>query len=126
MADDTKTLLTIRGSKFLVGILLAWVPIVVIIVPVFFEVFRGITDQKATGLGAVAGGFSEAFVTFGVVTFVAAQVLAIILLIRSVGIGKTVQSVFAILSIGICATMLAATGLFFWIMLFVIPRLHNR
>ena len=113
-------------SRFLWGILLAWIPLVVIIAPTLPEVFRGISNQKATGLGAVAGGFSEAFVTFGFVAFVTAQVLAIIFLIRSIGVGKALQNIFAILSIALSVVTLVAIGLFLWLMLFVIPRLHSQ
>ena len=31
----------------------------------FFNVFRGMAREKATGLTAVAGGLTEAYVTFG-------------------------------------------------------------
>ncbi len=123
---DARALVDGWSTKFRIGILLAWIPFLVIVIPAFFEVFRGITNQKATGLGAVAGGLSHAFVTFGVSAFVVAQLLAIVFLIRSIGTGGAVQNIFAILSIGLCVVTLAATGLLFWIMLFVIPHLHSR
>lgn len=117
---------TVTRGRFLWGAILAWVPILIIVVPGLMEIFRGITNQKATGLGAVAGGLSEAFVTFGIVAFVTAQVTAIVLLVRSVGMGGTVQNFFAIFSIGLSVVTLVATGLLLWLILFIIPRLHSR
>lgn len=113
-------------SRFLWGMLLAWVPFLLIITPTVPEVFRGISSQKATGLGAVAGGLSEAFVTFGIVAFVTAQVLAIVFLVRTIGKGETLQNIFAILSIALSAVLIVSTGLLLWVMLFVVPRLHGR
>lgn len=114
------------GNRFLWGAVLAWVPFVIIVVPGFMKMFRGITNQKATGLGAVAGGLSEAFATFGLIAFVAAQVFAIFLLVRSLGTGGPVQNIFAILSIALSVVTLLAIPLLLWLILFVIPRLHSR
>ena len=45
--------------------------------------FRGITEQKATGLGAVVGGLSESFVLAGMGAILIGEVVAIILLCRA-------------------------------------------
>ena len=55
----------VKGKRFLWGVLLAWIPFFFFVLPAFFNAFREISTPKATGLGAVAGGFTEAFATFG-------------------------------------------------------------
>jgi hypothetical protein len=45
-----------QKKRFLWGVLLAWIPFFFFILPAFFNAFREISTQKATGLGAVAGG----------------------------------------------------------------------
>lgn len=62
-----------RRAWFIWGNNLAWVVIVPFIFGLFNS-FRGISEQKATGLGAVAGGLAEAYVTFG---FILAFALAV-------------------------------------------------
>ncbi|SRR6266852_2335405 len=55
-----------RKKLFLWGILLAWLPFV----PDILNAFKGITAQKATGLGAVAGGVAQSLFWFGLVVTV--------------------------------------------------------
>ncbi len=123
---EAKAANTISVDRFLLGILLAWVPIVIVIAPIFVSVFGEITNQKATGLGAVAGGLSEALLTFGIVAFVTTQIVAIVFLVRSIGSAETSQNIVAILTAGFSVLVLVATGLLLWLMWFVIPRLNNR
>ncbi len=124
--SDTRAPSSLISNRFLVGVLLAWIPVVIIVIPAFMEMFRGISDRRATGLGAVAGGLSEAFVTFGMVAFVVAEGIAVYLLIRSIGMGGTAQNVFAILTIGLSVLTFLGTGLCLWMILYVMPRLHSR
>ena len=47
-------------NKFLWGLVLAWAPAIPVIIGMR-NTFRGISETKATGLGAVAGGLAEAY-----------------------------------------------------------------
>ena len=65
--DDSLSYDRNRRSFFWGAILSAILSIPLIIV--FFNTFRGISTQHATGLAAVAGGLAEAYVTLGVLLF---------------------------------------------------------
>ncbi|HSB74935.1 MAG TPA: hypothetical protein VLC12_04750 [Terriglobales bacterium] len=49
------------------GMLLAWAPILALIIAITFIFRGGISEHKATGLGAVAGGLAEGYLVFGLV-----------------------------------------------------------
>lgn len=125
MVEPAKAPAPVFFNRFGLGILLAWAPFAIMAGLGFMRAITEIQNQKATGLGAVAGGLSESFVTFGVVAFLATQVMAIILLFRCVGRGETSQTVVAILSMGLSVLGIIATILSFWAVVFVFPRLHN-
>ena len=83
MDYDTETA---GRTKFRWGLLLAWIPLLFFIVPTvigFVNAFVSITNQRATGLAAVAGGFAEVLATFGLVAVVGSEVAAIVMLMRS-------------------------------------------
>ena len=70
-------------ARFVNGLLLAWIPFVFFFAPMAVTFVRELSPQKATGLGAVAGGLSEGLITFGLAAIVVTQVGAIVLLARS-------------------------------------------
>jgi Ca2+/H+ antiporter len=105
--DDAK-------KRFYWGVLLAWAPWI----PTLFglaSLFRGISREKATGLGAVAGGLAEAFVLWGIVAMLIAQAAAIILLFRSFERGRGMRNFWAAISICLSGLMLCLTTLFLWL-----------
>jgi hypothetical protein len=73
--------------------------LVVVFLP---SVMRGIIENKATGLAAVAGGYSEGLAVFGLLAFVVSEMAGIGLLWRSMSRQHGARSVGAGLSIG-CA-----------------------
>ena len=91
-------------KRFAWGLGLAWVPVVVAVVPSFVSAFRGIGQEKATGLAAVAGGYAESLATFGIVAFVLCQVVAIVLLARGVRREQWGRSLVAVVSI-VCSVV---------------------
>jgi hypothetical protein len=104
----------LNKRRFLWGVLLAWSPWI----PILFGLgiaLRGIARQKATGLGAVAGGLTELFVVWGIAAILIGQVVAIIFLFRAVSSGHWIRNFFSVLSIGLSALMLALVGLFLWL-----------
>jgi hypothetical protein len=75
-----------KSQWFLWGTVLTLILSIPFMVGMFigmFNAFRGISEQKATGLGAVAGGIAEGYVTFGVILAYVLPVTAIVLLVRS-------------------------------------------
>ena len=54
----------LKQKRFLWGIALAWAPWVPTMIGLA-SAFRGISNTKATGLAAVAGGFTETYVLVG-------------------------------------------------------------
>ena len=95
-------------SKFIKGTLFAWIPLLFFVVPVLVTIFRSISPQKATGLGAVADGLTGGLATFGLVAIVACEVYAVILLAGTLSKQQPLRGLFAVVSIG-CATFLVVS-----------------
>jgi hypothetical protein len=111
-----------RARKwFLWGIALGWIPSLPLIIG-FLNAFRGISEQKATGLGAVAGGLAETYLTFGMIVTVVSEMAAIVLLIRSFSRGHLGRGTVAVLSIGWSLLMLLLFGLFVWMFFVHLPH----
>ena len=109
-------------NKFLWGLVLAWAPALPVLIGMR-NIFRGISETKATGLGAVAGGLAEAFLIFGLMATLAFQVGGIVLLSRSFSPGHGARAVFSALSIGWSILTLLLLGLFIWLNFAVYHRL---
>jgi hypothetical protein len=111
----------LKKRRFLRGARLAWAPWI----PTLFVMgyaFRGIWEQKATGLGAVAGGLSESFVVCGIGAILVGEIAAIVLLFRAFPPGHWMRSLFSVLSICFSGWMLLLVGLFFWLSWFQTHR----
>jgi hypothetical protein len=104
----------LKKKRFLWGVLLAWAPWVPILVGLGHTLL-GISRQKATGIGAVAGGLTEIFVVWGIGAILIGQVVAMILLFRAFSSEHWIRSSFSILSICLSALMLVLVGLFLWL-----------
>jgi hypothetical protein len=97
----------VNRKRFRYGVLLAWVPVLILVVPGILSMVSVFDRSKTTGLGAVAGGWSQGFTMFGLVTFVAAQVAAIILLGKSFSETNRSQRWLAVLTIIVSLLFLA-------------------
>jgi hypothetical protein len=111
----------LKRRRFLWGVVLAWAPWIPILAGIAYA-FRGIWEQKATGLGAVAGGLSEIFVLYGVSAILVGQVASIFLLFQTFSPGHWVRSLFSVLSICLSGLMLLLVGFFLWFSWFRIHR----
>ena len=100
-----------KPRRFLWGMLLAWGSFLLLMLWWIPEVFHGISENKATGLGAVAGGLNA---WLRMVWFGACQVGAIILLARSFARGHPWRTIFSVLSIGWSALLAALFALSVW------------
>jgi hypothetical protein len=95
----------LKKRRFLWGVALAWVPWIPILMGVG-HAFKGISEQKATGLGAIVAELTEVFVVCGVGAF---------LLSRAFLSGHWVRSLFSVLSLCLSGVMLLLVGLFSWL-----------
>jgi hypothetical protein len=102
-------------TRFFWGIGLAWLPFLFFFVPAILNAFRGVVSNKATGLGAVAGGLAEGLATFGLVAIVVSEIAAVVLLVRSFSGGRPLHSFLSVLSIGCALLVVAVLGLMVWL-----------
>src|SRR5438445_13740916 len=106
---------TMSAKRLRLGLLLAWTPLMFFIVPTAIGIIGAIAQmstQNATGLGAVAGGFTEVVATFGLVVIVASEVAAIVMLLRTLSRSHPVRTTVAVISICCSGLLLLALGLF--------------
>jgi hypothetical protein len=85
--------------------------------------FRGINGSKATGLGAVAAGFVDAYVMIGLAATLICEVGALALLSRAFSRGHSARSALSALSICVSALMFLLFVLSLW--LFWFERHHT-
>jgi hypothetical protein len=71
-----------KGKWYVWGTILTWTLSIPVIIAIFNSL-REISEQKATGVGAVAGGLAEGYVTFSLILAFVLPVGAIVLLVRS-------------------------------------------
>ena len=111
----------LKKKWFLWGVALAWTPWIPTLIGLG-NALRGILQQKATGIGVVAGGLTELFVVWGIGAILIGQVAAIVLLFRAFSPGHWLRSLFSILSICLSGLMLLLVGLFLWFSWFRKPN----
>ncbi len=109
---------------FLWGTILAGIPSIPFII-VFFNALRGMSPEKATGLGAVAGGLTEAYVTFGFILTFVLPVAAIVLLSRSFSGENLTHKVFSLLFIVWSGCMLLIYGVGGWFVFVEFPSMAS-
>ena len=91
----------------------------------FLNVLRGISQDKAIGLGAVAGGLTEVYVTLGLVLTFLLPVAAISLLGRSFSGASRTRKLFSALFIVWSSFTLLVSCLNAWVLITELPRLVN-
>ena len=102
-----------NNKRFLWGVLLAWTPWIPTLVGIGYAL-RGIWQQKATGIGAVAGGAAELFVVWGIGAMIISQVAAIIWLYRAFSREHWMRNMVSAVSMGLSGLMLVTVGFFLW------------
>ncbi len=96
------------------GLLLAWAPWVPTLISLGY-LFIGISNSKATGLSAVAGGILELLVWWGLAAILISQIAAIVWLCRSFSSTHILRSLIAAASIVASAVTLSLICAFlFW------------
>jgi hypothetical protein len=86
----------LKKKRFVLGVLLAWAPWIPTLIGIG-SAFRGISEQKATGFGVVAGGLTEMFVLSGIGAILISQVAAMVLLFRAFSPGHSARTLFSVL-----------------------------
>ena len=105
-----------KRNRFLWGIALAWLPFLPLIVALVKEALRGISEQKATGIGAVSGGFVLVGVWYFWVLAPLSVIAAFIFLVRSFSKAHPVRNVVATVSLCWALLMAGVLGIFGWLM----------
>jgi hypothetical protein len=108
---------TTSAKRLRAGLILVWIPLLFFIVPTAIGIIRAFAEiaaQKQTGLGAVAGGFTEMVVTFGLVVIIGSQIAAIVMLLRTLSRSHLIRTIVAIISICCSGLLLLALGLSLW------------
>lgn len=116
LSDDDR-----KRRRFFVGLALAWLPFIP--VPVgLANALHGISAQKATGLGAVAGGIAEMGAFYVVALAPILTVAAMVLLLRSLSKAHPLRNILAVISVCWGALMIAVLALFFWLVYVKFPQ----
>jgi hypothetical protein len=110
-----------RRRRFYWGVALAWLPFLPVVAGLV-NAFRSISQQKATGLGAVAGGIAEMGVVFVLTLVPVFAISAIVLLVRSFSKEHPVRSALAVISLCWMGLMLSVLTLFVWLVFVKFPQ----
>jgi hypothetical protein len=103
-----------NAKRFLWGAVLVWVPWIPILAA-FGKVLYQVSRVKATGVSAVAGGFTEILLIYGVAGTFVAQLSAVVLLSKSLLPGHPVRNFFSILSLCLSGLMIVIIAAFLWL-----------
>ena len=87
-----------KRTRFVWGMVLTFAMTVPVLIAMFYS-FRGISQEKATGLAAVSFGFLEGYATFGILLAFLLPVLTNVLLVRSFSGGHRLRALFSVLCI---------------------------
>jgi len=110
MPSDTDA----NKARFVKGILLTWIPLLLFMGPTLVTLFQVISYTRATGIAAVAGGLTGSLAIVGIVAMVVSQALAIVLLARTFERGHILRSLFSALSMGCSLLLLSLMAVFIW------------
>ena len=102
-----------KGKWYVWGTILTWTLSIPVIIAIFNSL-REISEQKATGIGAVAGGLAGGYVTFSLILAFVLPVGAIVLLVRSLSGTHRMRALLSVLYICWCAFTLALASIFAW------------
>jgi hypothetical protein len=100
---------------FLWGLAFAWIPLLPMMIGIV-NAFKGMSENKATGLTAVAGGWTEGYVTFGLMLSVLLPLAAIVLLAKSSSSLHPMRTLVSWFSICWSVLALLLSGLSVWIL----------
>lgn len=103
----------LKKKRFAWGVFLAWTPWIPAMISLRYA-FKGISEQKATGLGAVAASLSELFVVWGIGAMIISQVAAIFWLCRAFSHEHWIRNVLSAISLCLSGLMLMIVCFSLW------------
>lgn len=109
-ADD------LRRRRFLWGVVLAWLPFFLFVIPFVVQAFGEIAEQKATGVAALLASVSGGFFILGMAGAFALPLAAVVLLVRSFSTEHPRRVFLAVMSIGASAMVLLLAGVSLWLL----------
>jgi hypothetical protein len=86
-----------KRKRFLWGIAIGWFSFI----PLLYgcaNAFKGVSEQKATGVGAIAGGVAEVCIFVGALVLLLSPLIAIYLLVTSWSRGQAARTFFSVLT----------------------------
>jgi hypothetical protein len=104
-----------KRNRFLWGIALAWLPFLPLAVALVKEVLRGISQQKATGIGAVSGGAVLVGVWYFWILAPLSVIAAFMFLVRSFSKAHPVRNLVATVSLCWALLMAGVLGILGWL-----------
>ncbi len=110
-----------RRNHFYWGLALAWLSCLPIIVGLA-TAFRGISQNKATGIGAVAGGLAEMGIVTALAVTPACLIAAIVLLARSFSTNHPVRLAVGVVSLCWTVLMMSLLAFLVWLLYAHMPR----
>ena len=110
------------ARKFAWGLTLVWAPFILLFVPTVLNAFHGVSEQKAIGMGAIAGIMAGVFATFGLIVAIALEMIAIVILIRTISKRHVLRGAVAVISICCGSLMIFTWGAYMWLILIYVPR----
>jgi hypothetical protein len=116
LSDDDR-----KRRRFFWGLAFAWLPFIPVAAGLANTV-RGISEQKATGLGAVAGGIAEMGAFYVVALAPILTVSAMVLLLRSLSKAHPLRNILAVISVCWGALMISVLALFYWLVYVKFPQ----
>jgi uncharacterized membrane protein YhaH (DUF805 family) len=116
LSDDDR-----KRKRFFWGLALAWLPFIPVLVGLA-NALRGMSQQKATGIGAVAGGIAEMGVLYVLTLAPILTISAMVLLLRSLSKAHPLRNILAVISVCWGALMISVLALFFWLVYVKFPQ----
>lgn len=114
-----------KRTLFLWGIAFSFIPLIPFSVGLL-KFLEPMSEQKAIGVGAVAGGMADAYLVFGIILTVALPLAGIVLLVRSLSKAHRMRSALSLVCICWSALTVALAGLFAWGFFIYLPRMAGR
>ena len=86
-----------KRKRFLWGIAIGWFSFIPLVYGCA-NAFKGVSEQKATGIGAIAGGVAEICVLVGALVLLVSPMIAIYLLVTSWSHGKAARNFLSVIT----------------------------
>ena len=117
----------VAQNRFAWGMALVWLPELPLLRFILIA-FSQFSTAKTVGLGAFAGGWSEAYLgfpKFGIVLTIVVEVVAIVLLAGTFSRDHWIRVIFNVVSIGWAGLMTIVYGFALWFFAVKLPQMYG-